>query len=132
MRASPTRQKHGSRLGRPVAIVRHRSAENLAEVAVFGDIDLTTAPALEVELRSALMSPLPNCVLVDLGSVPFMGVAGLQVLAAANQLAQADGVEFRVYGACRAARRSLDLSRVSELLDLYPDRCAATADLPEI
>jgi len=129
MRTSPSKQRQGSRSARPVAVVRHRSGENLAEVAVFGDIDLTTAPALEVELRSALGYPRPKCVLVDLGSVPFMGVAGLQVLSAVSELARAGGVEFRVYGAGRAARRSLDLSRVSELLDLYPDRGSATADL---
>jgi anti-sigma B factor antagonist len=129
MRTSPSTGEYVSRRTRPVALARRCSSEDIAEVAVFGDIDLTTTPALEVELKTALSSPMPNCVLVDLGHVPFMGVAGLQVLAAAHELAKANGVGFRVYGAGRAVYRSFELSRLVQVLDLYPNRCAATADL---
>jgi anti-anti-sigma factor len=112
-----------------LALARHCSSEDLAEVAVSGDIDLTTTATLEAELRAALSPPSPRCVLVDLTNVLFMGVAGLEVLAAAHELAEGYGVRLGVYGATRAVRRPLELSRLAGVLNLYPSRSAATADL---
>jgi anti-sigma B factor antagonist len=129
MRNSPAVGENVSRRNRPVAVSRRCSSDEIAEITVFGDIDLATAPALEVELRAVLLPPLPNRVLVNLGEVPFMGVAGLQVLASAHDLAKANGIPFRVYGVSREVHRSFVLSRLTHVLDLYPDRRAAVADL---
>ena len=79
-------------------------------LAVRGDVDMDSAPALRTVLRRALADH-PRRLDVDMGAVTYFSSAGLQVLLAAGQNA---GDTLRVVGAGRPVRRLL------EVLQLQP------------
>jgi anti-sigma B factor antagonist len=75
-------------------------------VAASGCLDLDTAPGLERRLRA--LEPLPDIVALDLADVPFVDAAGLRVLLAEHDRAQAEGrrvVLMGVHGSVLTAMR---------------------------
>jgi len=76
-----------------------------AVVVVNGDIDIETAPLLEVALLQAVEAwPQAYC---DLDGVTFFGAVGVNVLLTAQQRAQAVGHRFAVRGVGATTRRVL-------------------------
>ena len=83
-------------------------------IACCGELDISTAPALEVRVRAAALADFER-VLVDLRHVSFMDLAGLRALVRASATARAEGVGLRILNATPAARRVLDLTQLDEL-----------------
>jgi anti-anti-sigma factor len=71
-----------------------------AVVRVAGQIDLTTTPVFETELRHVITTKLPKLV-VDLRRVTLMEPAGIDVLADAHVLAVEHGGWLRTSGATK-------------------------------
>lgn len=96
--------------------VEHRDA--IAVLAVGGDIDLSTAPALEAAVADVLAEE-PAGLIVQLSAVDFMGSVGLRILVATQQqFGAAD--RFAVVADGPATSRPIQLTGLDETLSLYP------------
>lgn len=86
-------------------------------VAVRGDVDLATAPALRDALAAAVRES--DAVVVDLAEVPFMDSTGLGVLVAAANRARAGGRTFVLARPRQIVRNALRLVQVDTVIDVY-------------
>ncbi|WP_170301486.1 STAS domain-containing protein [Saccharopolyspora hirsuta] len=75
-------------------------------LTAIGDIDLATAPRVAALLWPRLLTKLSSVVL-DLSGVTFLGLAGLELIAAAHAYAPYRDVEFTVIGGPTAVERAL-------------------------
>jgi anti-anti-sigma factor len=89
-----------------------------------GELDIATAPCLELELDRAERTQ-PDLLLVDLHEVKFIDLRGIRVLLAAQDRARARGGELALLGAPAGVRRLLKLAGVDQLLHLIDDPAAA-------
>jgi anti-sigma B factor antagonist len=86
-------------------------------VKVSGDLDMATAPALRQRLESLLGEGVEDLV-VDLRDVPFIDVAGLNVLLLIRSRLMLRGARLTVLRPCR----SLKIMDVALGAELLPDR----------
>jgi len=101
--------------------------ERIAVVAVSGDVDMLTAPALADAIRAAA-GDQPSAVIVDLSDVGFLASAGMGVLIDAHD-ALAPAVRFGVIADGPSTSRPLKLVGIDSLLALYRTRDEALVDL---
>jgi len=85
-------------------------------VHVVGEIDTLTAPVLRAQLDEHIPS-VPLLVL-DLSEVTFLGSAGLAVLVAAKDAADADGHTLRLVCGSRIVIRALEATGLLTLFDV--------------
>ena len=97
-------------------------------VAVRGDVDLATAPALEDALADAIRESA-GALVVDLSEVGFLDSSGLQVLMRARALLGREDRALVVVCPFGRVRRVFELTGVSDLFALCATREAATAAL---
>lgn len=83
-----------------------------------GEIDMVTAPALR-DAVDLLLTQRPPALVIDLGSVRFLGSSGIEVLVATTQAAERTGVVLAVVAATHAVLRALEVSGVNTVLTLY-------------
>ena len=81
-----------------------------ARVAVFGDIDLSTAGLLRGRLLNVLCALHPRRIDVDLAGVTFMDCGAITVLIAARNVAARTGCRLRITNPQPRVRRILDLT----------------------
>ncbi|MGV0791981.1 STAS domain-containing protein [Mycolicibacterium sp. XJ1819] len=96
--------------------VSHR--DEIAVVAVGGDIDLATIPALEGALADAEARG-PAVLIVDLSDVDFLASAGLQALVAAHERI-GRSARFAVVADGPSTSRPIQLTGLDQVLSLYP------------
>jgi anti-anti-sigma factor len=101
----------------------------LVTVAVRGEIDLMTVTRLSDTL-SAEMAKVPAVLVVDLEGVGFLASMGITALALAEREAAEKGIAFRVVASGRGTLRPLQITGMTDLLDVYPSRRAALAAGP--
>jgi len=94
-------------------------------VVLEGELDLATAPILELEL-DRLEWRRPGLVPVDVRGLAFIDLAGIRVLLAAHERARCRGGEFAIVGGAPIVER---LMRLLEL-DTVPDLIDDPADVP--
>jgi anti-sigma B factor antagonist len=97
-------------------------------LAVRGQVDLATVPALEERLEAAIRDSAGAFVL-DLSGVDFLDSTGLGVLLRARGLLGREDRALAVICPYGPVRRVFELSGVSTVFALYPSRDAAAADL---
>ncbi|BBY30373.1 STAS domain-containing protein [Mycolicibacterium sediminis] len=86
-------------------------------IAVSGDLDMVTAPRLNVAIDAAIRKD-PQALVVDLSAVDFLASAGMGVLIAASQrLANSTGFGVVAHGP--ATSRPLMLLGIDSLLDVF-------------
>lgn len=86
-------------------------------IAVGGELDLASAPALESELEAATQSDAALLVL-DLRELEFMDSTGLSVIVKAHQRLSEEGRALSVVRGPQQVQRLLDLTGVAERLQL--------------
>lgn len=94
-----------------------RSADRAAVIAVGGELDLASAPALEQELERAATSGA-DLVIVDLRELQFIDSTGLGLLIKAHRQAEAAGRKFAVVRGGRQVQRLLDVTGIEQRLTL--------------
>lgn len=77
--------------------------------------------------QSALREMKPPCLILDLSNVPYMDSAGLGVLMNGYVSAQNNHREFFVVGVSERIRALLEMTKVDQILNLYPSLEAAEA-----
>jgi len=83
-------------------------------VAVAGELDLASAPALDDTLRR--LDPRCEVVTLDLRALTFMDVAGLHAVVDARGLARATGRRLHIHGPRGEGARVLELSGRRDLV----------------
>lgn len=94
-----------------------RSEDKTAVVAVSGELDLASGPALERELSRALASPAA-ALIIDLRELEFIDSTGLGILIKAHQRAQAEGRRLAVVKGPSQVQRLLGLTGLEARLTL--------------
>jgi anti-sigma B factor antagonist len=97
-------------------------------LAVRGEVDPATAPALTERLDAAIRESVGSFVL-DLSAVDFLDSTGLRVLLRARGLLGREDRALVVICPYGPVRRVFELSGLSTVFALYPSRDAAAADL---
>jgi anti-sigma B factor antagonist len=85
-------------------------------LTVRGELDLTSAPAFERELR-AVEATNPRRLVIDLSGLEFMDSTGLRALLLARERAQADGHELALRRGPRQVQRVLELTKTAEAFE---------------
>ena len=86
-------------------------------IAVSGELDLASSPALQEELERAIGSDA-TVIVLDLGRLSFMDSTGLHVLVKAHQRAHEAGRRFVVTKGGEQVQRLLDLTGVTDLMEI--------------
>jgi anti-anti-sigma factor len=89
-------------------------------VTVEGELDLASAPTLELELDRLEWRP-PRLLLMDLRGLTFMDVAGIRVLLAAHERAERRGHELAIVRGAPIVERLMQLLGLDSVLDLIDD-----------
>jgi anti-sigma B factor antagonist len=87
-------------------------------VAVGGEIDLSTAPAFEAAVATAL-NEQPAVLVIDLSDVTFMASVGLRILVA-TQEELSESVQVAVVANNPATSRPIEMTGLHEIISLYP------------
>lgn len=90
-------------------------------VVVNGEIDLMTVARLGDTLSSE-MAAGPSVLVVDLDGVGFLASMGITTLALAEREAGEKGIDFRVVASSRSTLRPLQITGMTDLLDVYASR----------
>ena len=99
----------------------HRSG-NVLTVVITGEVDLSTAPAVEIAIGDAVASTGITVVEVDLSDVRFLDSSGIRLLLKGRRSADERGLAYRVTGAQGIARQVLELTGVWAHLSGVPGR----------
>ncbi|MBN9748176.1 anti-sigma factor antagonist [Amycolatopsis sp. A1MSW2902] len=97
----------------------------VAVLAVYGEVDMVTAPLLTAAVDEALAGAPPVLVL-NLAAVEFLASAGLTALVTIAQR-PASGASLRIVASGRATMRPIQLTGLEQTLPLYPTVDAASA-----
>jgi anti-sigma B factor antagonist len=105
-------------------IVEHHGG--VAVVAVSGNIDANTAPALATALSGQIQQGGSRLV-ADLAGVAYTSSAGLRALLGTLKEARQLGGDFRLAGVRPGVMRVLEMSGFTSILKYFPDVEAAVA-----
>src|SRR5262245_19150875 len=97
-------------------------------VAVEGDVDLTSAPALRQRLHAVVAAGTPN-VVVDLDGVEFLDSTGLGVLVGALRRSRQDGGDLRLVCSVSRLRQVFEVTRLDRafvIVDSVADAVTAS------
>ena len=93
------------------------NSDGVAVVTVGGEIDLSTAPAFESAIATAL-AETPTALVVELSAVDFMASVGLRILAAARERLH-DTAQLLIVANNPATRRPIQLTGLDRMFSLY-------------
>lgn len=97
--------------------VQVRNENGAPLVAISGELDLASTPALEEELER-VSATAPSLVIIDLRELDFMDSTGLSVLIRAHQQSQQSGYRLGIVNGSRQIRRLLTLTGVADRLTI--------------
>ncbi|BBX46937.1 STAS domain-containing protein [Mycobacterium cookii] len=87
-------------------------------VSIGGEVDLSTAPAFEAAITTALEEQ-PPVLVIDLSDVTFMASVGLRILVA-TQDENRDAVRVAIVANSSATARPIQMTGLDEIISLYP------------
>lgn len=100
------------------AVITTDFVRGVSVVRCSGEIDMSTAPGLH-EAVDLLLGHRPPALVIDMGSVQFLGSAGIAVLVATAQAVAQIGSVFAVVATTRAVLRALEVTGVDTMLPLF-------------
>ncbi len=99
----------------------------VAVIAVAGELDVTTAPALATAVEGQIESS-PSALIIDLSAVSFLASAAMTVLAT-TQKDHGDALAFSVVADGPTTSRPIKLMGLDQEFALYADLASARAAL---
>lgn len=111
----------------PLLSCELRSQDRVTVIEVEGDVDACSAPALGESLLP--LAERGAHLVVELGRVDFMGVAGLELLLRARETALLAGGSLRIATPCMELRRLIGLMRLHDVLPVTADTADAIASI---
>jgi anti-anti-sigma factor len=101
-----------------LSITEGTSADGAAVLAVEGDLELSTAPALTLEVEDALSRRHPSELVLDLRSVALMDSTGAGALLGCRRRCERSRARLIVVVADGQVRRFMDRLGLEELFDV--------------
>lgn len=101
--------------------VGSRRSGTSAVVAVQGELDLDSAPALTAELNTAIDDRGIGAIVVDCQGMSFCDSTGLNALLAARLRAERQGTVLRLAAVPPATNRMFGITGADTVFQLYPD-----------
>ena len=101
-----------------------RDVNGTSVVALTGDVDLQTSPAVRQKLLACLETS--KRLVADLGAVSYIDSSGVASLVEAFQVSRKKGAYFALASVSPAAMRVLSLARLDKVFTIHPDVTAAT------
>lgn len=98
----------------PIAIAVFPTGPGRLTAAVAGDIDIATAPHLEMTLHEAIGAHRPQSLIIDIGAVPFLDAAGMTALIRTYRFA--DQVDITLTNARPLVIRVLTIAGLRQFL----------------
>lgn len=105
------------RPGAPDEAIVVTSEPGRTTVAVRGDLDAVSAPALREALDAAI-DGAPDTVRIDMAGVSFLDSVGISVLVASFNRAEDAGVAFELQAVPSSSRRVLEITRLTDVLTI--------------
>jgi anti-sigma B factor antagonist len=103
----------------PELTIRHEEIDDRTVVAVSGDLDLGSAPALESALAD--LAPFARPVVIDLAGVEFIDSSGMRALLAVNEMViGAVGTPVTLAGGTPATKRLIELTGINQVFRIEP------------
>jgi anti-anti-sigma factor len=102
-----------------LGITTDTARTNTVVVTARGDVDQSTSPLFLARLQDRIHHLGPDLV-VDLTRIGHFGAAGISALVHARATARAAGVDIVVVAAGRVVLRSLRITGMESVFDLYP------------
>jgi anti-sigma B factor antagonist len=102
-----------------------RDLNGTSVVALSGDVDLQTSPAVRQKLLECLDKN--KRVVADLGAVSYIDSSGVASLVEAFQVSRKKAAYFALASVSPAAMRVLSLARLDKVFTIHPDVTAAAA-----
>ncbi len=99
---------------RPLTVSTTRHADRCV-IAPIGDLDLSSAAALDAEVRAAEATDVDQIV-IDLSGVTFMDSTGLRLLVQADARSRADSNRLRLVRGSRRVQRVFELTNTEAML----------------
>jgi anti-sigma B factor antagonist len=96
-----------------------RKHDEIVAVAVAGELDIATTPALKSYLHKILLAD-PGQVIVDLGGVSFIDAAGLGALVTLKERAERQHAALRLADVPAAILRLMKVTRLDSHFDFLP------------
>lgn len=101
------------------SVIVHQPGRAVVVIHVAGEIDLLTESLLHDHL-SKLLASRPECLIIDLSQVSFLGATGLSVLIKARETAVREGIALKLKSPSRRAARLLELMGMDRLFEMLP------------
>ena len=102
-----------------------KNVNGAAIVALTGDVDLQTSPAVRQQLLESLEQY--KRIVVDLSAVNYIDSSGVASLVEAFQVSRKKGTVFALASVSSAAMRVLSLARLDKVFSIHPSVEAALA-----
>ncbi len=106
----------GERSGPGELIIRASREDGALLLALYGELDLATAPLLQRKLEM-IASQRPAHVVVDLSGLQFLDSTGLHALVSVHRGWSAEGRTFTLIRGPRAVQRVFELTETDRLFD---------------
>ena len=113
---------------RPAIVIRDAPLSGAPGVAVAGEVDLATAPALEAELDRAIRASA-GAFVVDLEDVTFLDSSGINVLMRSRALLGREERDVVLVCPPGGVLHVLEVVGVAELFAVFASRAAASRHL---
>ena len=101
-----------------VSIDEH--ADTYSVVAVYGEVDLHTAPKVQYAIERG--SEGVKAVVVDMAGVEFMDSTALSTLMRAKEMLEKEGRSLRLTSPSGAVQRIFDVTGFGDYFEIYPSR----------
>ncbi|WP_410651464.1 STAS domain-containing protein [Amycolatopsis sp. cmx-4-54] len=109
----------------PARVLRHEHTADLLILSMSGELDTIAAPLLQRELTE----DLPDCTVLDLSKVTFLGVAGLRALEAAAARARRERRRFALVTSSPTDLRILRIFALDVHVPVYPRLADAVREI---
>jgi anti-sigma B factor antagonist len=98
--------------------------DGLVHMALAGELDLSSVPKVQEELRRVEAGSPPTLVL-DLSKLTFLDSTGLRCIVTADERARAEGRRIVIVRGPDAVQRVFSITRLEERLEIVDDAAAA-------
>jgi anti-anti-sigma factor len=108
-------------------LLLHEAEGDVLVIALRGEVDMSTAGLVKEATTKAIGTGGYRCIVFDLNRVSFMDSSGLHVMVDTHRKMQDGGGNVKIVSSSPNLARIFELTGISRLLTVVPDRESAVA-----
>jgi anti-sigma B factor antagonist len=105
--------------------VKSEDRDGLAHIALMGELDLSSAPKLQEELKR-VEATAPPILVLDLSKLVFLDSTGLRCVVTADERAREEGRRLVIVRGPNPVQRVFSITRLEERLEMVDDASAVS------